>query len=307
MKKKPFIITIDTESDNQWEKGKCQSTENARYIPRFQKLCEKYNLKPVYLVDYSMSQNDSLIEYLKDCIDRGTCEVGMHLHAWDTPPIHKLDRCEKARPYLIEYPKQVMIDKIKSMHDCLNDKFQTEMISHRAGRWAIDRQYVDVLVELGYKVDCSVTPGVDWTKVQGATRGGVDYSKCEHLPFWLDKQHRLLEVPTTVHKVHVYNSSVECKSMIKEVIKYIIGRNAWLRPALCDNETMIKLLLKTNIEYAEFMMHSSELMPGGSPYFPDFQSIEVMYEKLEKLFEFIINDFEGVTLKEYYDWYSANN
>ena len=42
MEKKFFIITIDTESDNQWDSSKNQTTENARFIPRFQELCEKY-------------------------------------------------------------------------------------------------------------------------------------------------------------------------------------------------------------------------------------------------------------------------
>lgn len=32
-----------------------------------------------------------------------------------------------------------------------------------------------------------------------------------------------------------------------------------------------------------FMLHSSEMMPGGSPSFPDEKSIEELYECIEKL------------------------
>ncbi|MDR8263551.1 deacetylase, partial [Acinetobacter baumannii] len=47
-----FLITIDTEGDNLWQKHDSITTENARYLPRFQQLCEKYGFKPVYLTNY---------------------------------------------------------------------------------------------------------------------------------------------------------------------------------------------------------------------------------------------------------------
>lgn len=54
---KHFIITVDTEGDNLWEykKGTPIGTENAKYLPRFQSLCEKYGFKPVYLTNYEVS------------------------------------------------------------------------------------------------------------------------------------------------------------------------------------------------------------------------------------------------------------
>ena len=127
-----FVITIDTESDNQWDVNNSQSTKNALFIPRFQELCEKYRFKPVYLVDYSMANDDFLVEYLSECQQRGDCEIGMHLHAWDTPPIAALDIVNGARPYLIEYPREVMEAKISELDKLLKSKFDCEIISHRA-------------------------------------------------------------------------------------------------------------------------------------------------------------------------------
>ena len=45
-----FIITIDTEGDNQWDHGRELTVENIRFVPRFQELCNKYHVKPTYLV-----------------------------------------------------------------------------------------------------------------------------------------------------------------------------------------------------------------------------------------------------------------
>jgi hypothetical protein len=68
-----FLITIDTEGDNLWQKHDSITTENARYLPRFQQLCEKYGFKPVYLTNYEMAIDPVYIEFAKDVIarDRG--------------------------------------------------------------------------------------------------------------------------------------------------------------------------------------------------------------------------------------------
>ena len=55
MKKPAFIITIDTEGDNLWQNHRVIKTENARYLARFQTLCERFGFKPVWLTNYEMA------------------------------------------------------------------------------------------------------------------------------------------------------------------------------------------------------------------------------------------------------------
>ena len=64
---KSFIITIDTEGDNLWDykKGTPVSTENTKFIPRFQELCEKFGFKPVWLTNYEMICDSLYVEYIK--------------------------------------------------------------------------------------------------------------------------------------------------------------------------------------------------------------------------------------------------
>lgn len=301
MEKKFFIITIDTESDNQWDSSKNQTTENARFIPRFQELCEKYGFKPVYLVDYSMAQNPFLVEYLKKCSHRGTCEVGMHLHAWDTPPHYEYDTCTTARPYLIEYPVEVMHDKIKAIHELLVNAFESNVVSHRAGRWATNQDYFKLLSEFGYRIDCSFTPGLSWKGSAGAIGGGSDYSKAGDTVSFVGPGFSLMEIPMTLKKVHRLNKPQKGIDLIKEPAKFIKGRYWWLRPALSSNEMMLEVIKDRKQDYAEFMMHSSEMMPGGSPYFKTEEDIERLYSNLEEFFKLISGTYQGCTLKEYYD------
>lgn len=186
-----FIITIDTEGDNLWQNHGHITTENARFLPRFQALCEKYRFKPVYLTNYEMAMDDAFVDFARDAIARGNAEIGMHLHAWNSPPAHDLTGNDgRHKPYLIEYPEAVMREKILFMTQLLEETFQTKMLSHRAGRWAFDERYAAMLLELGYQVDCSVTPRVDWSRSPGAPSGagGSNYRHFPDRAYFIDPE-----------------------------------------------------------------------------------------------------------------------
>src|SRR6266481_6430553 len=116
MSETPFIITIDTEGDDLWANPREITTRNAQYLPRFQSLCERFRFKPVYLANYEMTMSDVFSEFARDVIARDAGEIGMHLHAWNSPPLKALTKDDsRFQPYLIEYPDQVMKEKIRTL------------------------------------------------------------------------------------------------------------------------------------------------------------------------------------------------
>ena len=66
MDKIPFIITIDTEGDNQWADTKEIFTTNTKGLSMFQDLCNRYGYKPVYLTNYEMACDDEFVEAIND-------------------------------------------------------------------------------------------------------------------------------------------------------------------------------------------------------------------------------------------------
>lgn len=48
------------------------------------------------------------------------------------------------------------------MTELIREKFGFVPVSHRAGRWAMNREYFRLLHKYGYKIDCSYTPGINW-------------------------------------------------------------------------------------------------------------------------------------------------
>ena len=118
--KPAFLITIDTEGDDLWSHPARVTTRNAQFLPRFQSLCEDYGLKPTYLVNYEMVTSHTFVRFGRDVVNRGVAEIGMHLHAWDSPPPHNLTGDDlRQQPYLIEYPTEMMRKKIMHMTDLL--------------------------------------------------------------------------------------------------------------------------------------------------------------------------------------------
>ncbi len=84
----------------------------------------------------------------------------------------------------------------------------------------------------------------------------------------------------------------------------------WLRPNGSNLTSMLRILdaaVSQNRPYVEFMTHSSELMPGGSPYFPTAESIEKLYRDLNELFSQAATHFGGSTLTEFHDRVSASS
>ncbi|CAD5351337.1 Deacetylase [Enterobacter cancerogenus] len=313
MTKPAFLITIDTEGDNLWQKHSSITTENARFLPRFQSLCEKYHFKPVYLTNYEMVVDPFYVEFARDVIARGTGEVGMHLHAWNSPPeVPLTDDDWRYKPYLIEYPDEQMREKVEFMTHLLEDTFQTKMVSHRAGRWAFDERYARLLVELGYQVDCSVTPKVDWRTAKGAPQGtgGTDYRHFPHHSYFMDENDiskpgtsSLLEVPMSIQYKHsaLINTLKQGYDRLRGKVRSPSVN--WLRPAGGNVDTMKRVVhqtLEQGSDYVEYMLHSSEYMPGGSPTFKTEAEIEGLYDDLEALFSSLQNQCEGMTLAEYY-------
>lgn len=301
---KYFIITVDTEGENGWtyRSGDRVHTENSLYIPRFQELCDKFGFKPVYLTNYEMASDMRFVQFARNTVEDNRCEVGIHVHAWNNPPQYDLPVNKTWQSYLIEYPVEVMKAKFKETYDLIRTNIGVTPVSHRAGRWAMNDDYFRLLEEFDIMVDCSHSPHVDWRATIGASIGGSDY---RNVPDNSTRIGNILEVPVTIRDTHTL-LKMGLRARIKWFMRFktLPHYLEWLRPATSDLQTMSKLIdgvaASSEIDFAEFMIHSSELMPGGSPYFADEESIEKLYGTMESLFSHIkTSGFRGCTLSEY--------
>ncbi|MBQ0075457.1 MAG: hypothetical protein KBT34_14855 [Prevotella sp.] len=310
--KKYFIITVDTEGDNLWvyNHGDEITTSNTNYIVRFQDLCTKFNFAPVYLTNFEMINDNGFVDFVKPLSHANKCEVGIHIHAWNNPPIYQFSKNINQQSYLIEYPIDIMRQKFQTTYNLISEKIGIKPVSHRAGRWAMNNQYFKILEEFNIKVDCSYTPHVDWSRNIGARTGGSDYTNVGNEIRMIGN---VLEVPMSIFKTKEKIRIGKKQQLINILcFKAQPKKIIWLRPAQSSLEDMKKnvdfVLGEESLDHLEFMIHSSELMPGGSPYFKNEESIENLYQVMEELFKYIsFKGFVGCTLKDYYNYAMSQN
>ena len=304
---KPLFITIDTEGDALWDNPTDIKTENVLSIPRFQELCERYQFIPIWLTDYEIISDERYVDYIKPKAKQGLCEVGIHLHARNNPPIVELEGEEEGAAFLIEYPTTVMADKFSFLKNLIEEKIEMPVISHRAGRWALDERYVGLLADQGIKYDCSVTPGVDWSNTVGIVKSnrGANYCGYSSNRQTLSKlgNEKVIEYPVSIMKCSSYipPDNFSAKSVLKSAYHFIKHSTVWLRPNTDGNLNEMKYILKQiakNGEFAEFMIHSSELMPGGGPRHQGEDEVNRMFDNMEKLFDYAKGlGFKGYTFE----------
>ena len=288
-----FIITIDTEGDNLWSRPRAATTRNAAWLPAFQDLAQRHGLRPTWLVNWEMAHAPACGEFLRDVLARNAGEVGLHLHAWDTPPLEPLtDDDARQHPFLGEYPEPVLRAKLDRLAGVLEEIFQQPLRSHRAGRWAFDGRIARWLRERGFTADCSVCPGVDWRSTKGDPRGagGPDYRHAPAEPYYFDERDvtrpvaqpapdSLLEVPMTI--------GAPRPRWLQPLVDCCSKRYYWLRPNGRNGAALrerVDEAVAAGRAHLMFMLHSSELMPGGSPTFPDETAVARLNEDLAALF-----------------------
>lgn len=302
-----FILTLDTEGDNQWDHGRALSVENIKYVPRFQELCNKYKIKPTYLVTSEVCNDVFAKKLFKDYQSHGLAEIGAHLHSWTTPPF--LDRKgfrhnDSIHPFASELPEDILNEKIRYITDQIETSFGQRPFSFRSGRFGFNDKVARVLIQNSYIVDSSITPYTNWSDNRGLAddKGGPDFSEKQPFPFEyiMSGSSTLIEIPVTIiptvfllkgnnKLTRYYFRNVDRKMPLRQVKKYFFpNQPLWLRPfdwTVADHfRQLIDEANRIELPYFVMMFHSSELMPGCSIYRKDNDSIERLYNQLETFF-----------------------
>ena len=314
--RKPFFITVDTEGDNGWDRPISYDTKNAQGVERFQKFCESFGFKPIWLTNYEMSNDTTLVKVIKKALKDNMCEVGAHIHPWNSPPDFPLTNEDyKYLPYLIEYPTEIIEKKISFLTNHLENIFEEKIISHRAGRWATDQNYLKCLSNYGYSVDCSVTPLIDWRNSMGLPNGlgGPNYTNFpKNIYNPLKDNKSFFEIPMSTMSNVIINNAV-VNTITKAVPRRINETRLFnalnarkvimLRPRLGSKTKILhmvdKLINDPRISHLEFMIHSSELYPGTSPKCKTEEQLDQIYNDMKDIFNRIQKSCESMTFKEY--------
>ena len=302
-----FFITIDTEEDDWGEyRSSGFSMQAIRQLFRVQEIFDAYGAIPTYLVTYPVVQNVATRDFFLDNLASGRCEIGTHCHPWNTPPF---DEAINARnSMLCNLPYGLVKEKIATLKEEISKTLGVDPVCFRAGRWGSGPDVAKAIHELGFSVDTSVTPYVDWS-----TSGGPDYRRAPTHAYRFKPDDiltaapggSLLEVPVTIGILQPYEAlgrraiaagSIARRLRIRGLLDVArIVNLRWLSPELSTAREMIALAkryLLRNSTYLNMSFHSTTLVPGQTPFVRTQQDLEVFLRSIEALIKYVAN--EGV-------------
>lgn len=303
-----FAITVDTEADDAWQARDTIGMRNLSAIPRFQALCEEFEIFPTYLLAYECTVRQEALAVLKPIAEKQRCEIGLHLHGWTTPPFERespegLDAAWM-QAYQYELPTKLFHEKAACLLESIEAAYGVRPTAHRAGRWGIDQRSVDWLIDNKFLIDTSVVPLSDMSIKMGKHMGGPSFLAARHSPYYwphsqagIDLSRSLLEVPVSVYAPRslvlagmagYLRNKMPGERMVGRLYRRLIGGGGQLRPhPKYASNTLLKIIqsqLSGHPAIINMMIHSSELMLGQSPFSRTPEDSETLWEKLRWTF-----------------------
>lgn len=285
-----LCVSIDCECDKgpAWRVARPVAFEGVvtGIARRLQPLFEARRAKPTYLLSNELLDDEASVAALRRA--DGKAELGTHLHGEFVQPGAFVPAITNA--FQRDYPPSVERAKLTALTARFGEVFGRAPTSFRAGRFGIGPSSLGMLQELGYVVDSSVTPHVDWSDK------GTDLSfvGAPTQPYHPDPgaperpgTSPILEIPVTIRPRKLL-------SQLPGLGKLAPPR--WLRPTWGTEAALIELAVDEIAAARRFephrrvflnaMLHNVEVIPGASPYAPDEDTAQAILKRLDALLAF---------------------
>ncbi len=320
-----LIISIDTEEDN-WgdaRSGRYPVTNIRQLLELDTEVFALFDAHVTYLITTPVATTQESVDVLQSLLKRGRAEIGAHCHPWNTGPFANSELLsESAAPrqtMLCALPPKVQLEKLRTLRRQIIDAFGIAPISFRAGRWGYSAEVARNLVQLGFKVDSSVSPYMDWSKKFGPDFSGTpltSYLRTIDEVFPGSYPDRLLEIPATIgylqenaelaNRIYHFINRRKLKDLrlLGVLNKLKLINRVWLSPETQTTEEMLKLcsrLLKSKTRFLNLVFHSPSLQIGSTPFVKSSEDRAKFFESLRTVLRMLTeNGVRSVTLSEAY-------
>jgi hypothetical protein len=312
-----LLVSVDTEEEFDWSapfSASQRSVGHVARLPRLQELFDRLGVRATYLIDHPIAVTPSSVRVLDGFLQRGTCEIGAHLHPWVNPPLS--EEINSRNSYLGNLPLALQQDKVAELTAAITRSFARAPLVFKAGRYGLDFALIPFLAELGYRVDSSIMAYANLTE-----DGGPSWEAYGPEPFWLELPNNsageaLLEIPCT-------SGFVRRPFWFWAKVRRLVGRKpwCWLRlggllwhlgllrrvmltpegPALADLRNLLRALSRGPAPVLNVTLHSPSIEPGHTPYVRSEEELEQFLALLTQILEIALGELgaQCMTLGEY--------
>jgi hypothetical protein len=299
-----LFAVVDTEEEFDWDAPldrNATSVTAMQHIGRAQSIFDRYGIKPTYVIDYPVAHQPDGYGPLADFIAGDRCTIGAHLHPWVTPP-HD-EELSPRNSFACNLPSALEAAKLRTLVDEIAGNVGVTPTAYKAGRYGIAGATVRSLDALGFEVDLSVNPHMDFTPLQGPNFAGFDAR-----PFMIDGT-PLLFLPCTVGYVglagalggalHRLASAPALRPLhaVGILSKTGITNRIMLSPegnTLDEMKALAKALYGRGYRTFALTFHSPSVEPGHTPYVRTDTQMHEFLARIDGFCDFFFRELGGV-------------
>lgn len=292
-KRTRFLLTVDTEEEFDWGKPLDRDSHGLDHVSRlakFQEFCENEGVVPVYLVDWPIANSALAADILRAPLAAGRAEIGVQLHPWVNPPFS--EELTPANSFAGNLPPDTEEEKFSRLRDRIEEQFGIAPMIYRAGRYGLGPNSAAMLHRHGIAIDSSVRAKFDYSSSHGP-----DYRQHPLVPYWLDDDHALLELPLTTvfwgllrrQGDYIYPRLWRLPALRGVLARLGLLERIPLTPEGVSVDEAIRgidIALDDGLPVLVFSFHSPSLRPGYTPYVQGEDDLDRLYDWWRRVFAY---------------------
>jgi hypothetical protein len=299
-----LFVIVDTEEEFDWNAPFSRANTSVRAIRRIDRLQDVLAARgvvPTYVVDFPIASQADGFGPLKAFADAGAARIGAHLHPWVTPPFD--EEVNGRNSFGCALGQALEAAKIQTLTTQIADAFGRSPVVYKAGRYGFGPTTAASLEALGFAVDVSVNPRMNYV-----SQGGPSFDAFDTTPFMFGDQRRLLEIPCTTDYTGAAGSLapalhrlVSRPALARTRLTGIMSRlhvvnKIMLSPegsTLAEMKALSRSLFRRGVRTFSLTMHSPSVEPGCTPYVRNTADLGEFLDRVAGYCDFFLGELGG--------------
>ena len=298
-------MVVDTEEEFDWHAPFSRSSTGVTAIAALDKLhdvVDRHRVRPMYVIDYPVATRIEAFSVIRGIVESGRGQVGAHLHPWVTPPF--TEEVNGPNSFASNLGSDLEETKLRNLTDAIEANVGVRPVTYKAGRYGLGRTTVRILQRLGFDVDVSINPLMDYRSVAGPSFEAFDAR-----PFLFGTERRLLEVPCTMGFAGFarraglpLHRAAERGVLRRLKATGILSRSGALNKIMLSPETstldemkaVTHALIGDGVRTFTMTLHSPSVAVGHTPYVRTAAELRAFLGRIDAYCEFFSGVLGGV-------------
>jgi len=298
-----LMVVVDTEEEFNWNAPFDRSNRSVGHmasIERLQQVCERHGVRPTYVIDHPIADDPVGYEPVRRLVEDGRAVLGAHLHPWVTPPFD--EPVDGFHSYHGNLAPELEDAKLDALVQRIEESIGQRPRIFKAGRSGLGAHTFEALQRLGFTVDVSPAPPMDYR-----SDGGPDYSSFDVSPFWCGE---LLCMPGSGAFVGMLSglAPATLQRLIDQPVALTLKLGGILSRLGCISrlrltpegfslDEMVSLsraLLHRGQRMLHVSVHSPSVVAGNTPYARSEAECDALLDRLDRYLAIAVGDLGAV-------------